>query len=512
MEKKFNEIKNVLKSSPFLIIDKEGYPRTEDNRITCVKRLISNDKKKNTQYYNELLKVLAYYVNEIYDRDILYASSIAYNKNGEAYEQEWEELNSFSIRKIIPANHQFAIELFNYICDILEENPDVTLDTETLIHLLNRNPKLFELTVDQSYLYRLFNFERLASILEKNDTIKKSNISLDNIYDILIKTCQINNEEIFKKLVNSEQFKSNHEKIDEIMKQVNSKIFAEIYNIIVNNFDKEYDGKSILKNRKNDNYIERVIISLLGSKKTNETFNFIHTLLSDDDLTINYDCSAGDYYGPSDLKSLIALSNNRTIIADMLKDEKNIQQYYDHGSNDTYLYQLYAIIGDYDKAVDNFLEHYNQQYDFSEEYENDFNNKGFTYASLTHKDSLVIFLNNLNNSFIIDEIDYEKKRDIIYKTMNNMDNMNIKYIDLDKTLTILNELLDTNDFKALLKKIIKKYNNGELYFTEVKFNVGFEDINEYYIIKLISSEKLNNKLDEYNLKGKTLINKKKDIE
>jgi len=173
-----------------------------------------------------------------------------FDENEDLIQQEYDELESSDIKKLCHVNRNLAGELFEYVCDILEKNKDIKLDREILTKLLNRNPKLFSLSVEQNYFYRNFDFERLVAILNKNETLKKSNISIDDIYQILVDTCQIDNEEIFGYLISSEDFQKNHQKIDEFLNECNGKAFADITNIIIKYFDKDYDRISIVKKRK----------------------------------------------------------------------------------------------------------------------------------------------------------------------------------------------------------------------------------------------------------------------
>lgn len=294
--------------------------------------------------------------------------------------------------KIKNSNTTLSEELFNYICKILEKNKNIELDIETLKILLNRNPKLFELIAEEDYLFRTFNFEWLANILKCNDTLKKSGIKTENTYQLLIDTYQINNSDVFSKLITTEQFKESHTKLDEFLKSCNARTFVEITNIIVRKIDENFDRFFYIKNKKENDYIEQVIINLLKFNLTENDVNFIHNIITDKNIDINYEYKYCDYTGENSLLSDLAFCGNKVILQDLLNKEENVKQYYWSGDYRIELYKLYATIGEYDKALENFNENYKVEYDFYEDYNDDLNRVNYTYGEYTYIDTLGSFI------------------------------------------------------------------------------------------------------------------------
>ena len=261
--KNLENIKNILDSDAGMIINKTSQEIDKDlidNRFNLIKNNIELIENKDDHFYSELIKLLGTYVDQLYDKRVIDLPKNILDENGCAITQDNDELDSIDMVYLTGANRILSEDLFEYICNVLESNEYIKLDIETLKTLLNRNPKLFSLTVEEDYLCRVFNYERLANILNKNQTLEKSNITIDDIYQLLLDTCQINNPDVFGVLVKKEQFNDNHQKIDEILTWCNGKTFVEITNIIRNNFDKDFDRLNIIKRRNKKKFCERLII------------------------------------------------------------------------------------------------------------------------------------------------------------------------------------------------------------------------------------------------------------
>ncbi len=494
-------IKKILDSDAGLIIEDMSQPdakKVVDNRFSLIKQSVNLAENKDDNFYAELIKLIANYVDQLYDKKVEDFPSIVLDENGEIAEQDYDELNSSDMFNLTKANQELSEKLFGYVCSILESNKDVKLDIETLKRLLNRNPKLFTLSVEESYLYRTFDYKKLIKIISENQTLEKSNISIDDVYQLLLDTCQINNDDVFGSLVKPEQFNQNHQKIDEILMWCNAKAFVEITNIIRQNFDKNFDRFRIAKKRNKNKFCEWLIVELLHYHADKDDCNLIHQILTDSEIEIDYDLYSADYFGQTDLKSIIALSGNKTIIKDLLSKEQNIQNYYGHGDRGIQLYILYAIVGDYEKAIANFEETYNFKHDLYDEDKN-WDRSGYAYGGWGYEDSLARFIDSMCDSFKEDSVDYQMIINLISRVINSE---NVKYINLEETLTPIQDVLSANDFKLLVDALLAKHNSG---------NLGFLTVNDHegmftrYIICIASEDEVQKHLDAINKKEKNKV-------
>ncbi len=361
---------------------------------------------------------------------------------------------------------------------------------------------MFTQSVEKSYLYRRFDYKRLIKIINKNQTIEKSKISLEEIYQLLLDTYQIDNEDVFCELVKPEQFNQNHKKIDEILTWCNAETFVNVTNTIRYYFDKNFDRFSIIKKRNKNKFCERLIVELLNGHADKEDCDLIHQILTDSEIEIDYDLHYTDYAGKTDLKSVIALSGNKTIINDLLSKEQNIQNCYRHDDYSEQLYVLYAIVGDYEKALANFKETYNFKYDLDDEDKN-WDRSGFAYGSWGYRDSLAEFINIMCSSFKENNIDYPTIINLISNVINSE---NVKYINLSETLTPIHEVLAPADFKLLVDTLVGKYNSGNLGFIIV---TDCKSMFTRYKISIASEDEIKEQLTALN-KNKSLVHVKKN--
>lgn len=489
-------ILNILNSDAGLTDNKE---KVIDNRFKLLFQNVNSTKNKDDNFYSKLIGLLSDYINKLYDAKISDFPNTVFDENGKQIPQQYDTLDSRDKYNLMEANHEFSKCLFKYVCEILRANKDIKLDIETLKKLLNRNPKLLNLSVERDYLYRSLDFNELVKILNYNQTLKKSNISIDDIYQLLIDTCQINNSELFTNLVSPSRFKENHKKVDEFLTWCNARVFAEVTNIIVNKFDKDYDALTIAKNRKENHFCERIIINMLNS--LNETnCNFIHQLLTEDNFSIDYNYDFGDYFGQTSLKDLLAFSGNRIIINDLLSKEENIESCYWHGESKIQLYRLYAILGNYQNALSNFNENYHYACDFTEDFPNGFNKEGYAHGDITYEDSLVAFIKNICNSLATDGLDDSTKNVIINSILNNE---NVQFINIDETLPTIQNTLSSEDFKTLVDSLIDKYNNGNLGF--IVFEENDDSLFAHYIIRKATEEEIHQSFSSLNIEGSAKV-------
>lgn len=500
------KIKKILDSEVGLLVE-DTSNETEnnkkiiiDNRFELLKNSVDLVENKDENFYAELIRLISGYLDKLCDSKLDDFSVIVFDESGELISQDYDCLDNCDINKLESANHELSTNLFDYICQILEENKDIRLDINTLKRLLNRNPKLFTLSVEESYLYRTFDFAKLANILSENEILKKSNISIDDTYELLIDTCQIDNDKVFGELIKPEEFKQNHQVIDELLNECNAKAFVDITNIIIRDFDKDFDRLSFAKRRKSNNFCERVIISLLKSYTRKEDYSLIHELLTDESIGIDYDYYCSDYFGQTSLKELIALSGNKLIVKDLLSKEENIQNSYWHGESFVHLYQLYAITGEYEKALETFQNNYNYAYDFTEDFTKGFNEEGYAYGGWQYEDSLATFVKNICKSLKDDDMEYSEKKELINRIL---DNEKVEYINLGETLPHVKKVLSDDDFGILVDTLTEKYNAGNLKFIFAEEH--FKGFFTRYIIKIASDEQVQDVLSDFNPKGKSKV-------
>ena len=196
-------IKRILDSDAGLIVrDISRGKELIDNRFALIVQCIEQAENKDDSFYAKLIRLVSGYIDKLYDGETDVPTTV-FDENGKELELEYDRL-SFSDRvNLNLANKYLTKKLFEYVCSILEANKDVELDVETLKRLLNRSPKKNTLSVEEELLYRPFDYKRLVEIINKNGILKKLNISVDDIYQILYETWQLNNEGVFWRVGNT---------------------------------------------------------------------------------------------------------------------------------------------------------------------------------------------------------------------------------------------------------------------------------------------------------------------
>ena len=487
-------IKKVLDSDAGLAneeVEQSTRRKVIDNRLFLIKHNVELIENKDDEFYSELIKMLSEYIGVLYDKRVENFPGMVFDENGELVDQDYDELKFDNIFDLECANGTLSVNLFNYVCDILENNENIKLDNETLTRLLNRNPRLFSLSVEEDYIFRNFDYKRLTRVINKNETLKKSGIDMDDIYQLLYDTCQLNNDDVFGNIITKDQFSQNHQKIDTILQSCNANAFVEITNIIIYRFDENFDRLSIIKSRNENNFCERTIAQLLRYSKQN--CGLIHQILSDPEIKIDYNFYYSDYTGYTDLKSLLALSKQPIIIRDLLSNEQNVQKYYSHGDFGISLYRLYGIVGEYEKALIGFNEEYGYTDDYTEDFDDDFNRIGYTSGGFHYDDSVAGFINNICNSFEFTNVDYSTRKETINTVLNND---KVKYINLEDTLPSIQRVFSDEDFNTLVGTLVSKRNAG---------NLGFITIEEFggdgYVIRLATDEETQNYLSSLTKEG-----------
>lgn len=509
MEEALNKIKEVLESEAMLsIVNNEEASklskknnsvekRALDDRFEQITQVVESFKNKDDSFYERLVQLISDYIDKLYDREIDFCKvNIANEDIDESYLETifFNSGDSFVLKK---ANKKLSEKLFNYVCGILENNKDIKLSLDTLKKLFNRKPTRLSYSIEDDYLYRTLNFERLSEILRENGTLKKSNISIDEVYQLLLDTCELNNEEVFKNLVSSEQYSENHEKIDEVLGWCNASVFIEITKIIRKNYDKDFDRLSVAKERNKNKFIELLIIELLKWYTSEDDYLLIHSLLTDSSLDIDYNFQISDYVGETDLKSAIALSDNKTIINDLI-NAGQVQDYYSHGDSGVWLYELYATMGEYEKAYSKFEEKYDFKYDVDDE-DDTWDKSGYAYGSYSYKDSLASFISKMCSSFKMNGTDYSTIISLINRILNSK---NVKYINIVETLKPIKEVLSAEDFSQVLESLIGKYYSGELNFIHVE---DYKSMFSKYVIRISKKDEVESAFTELMEKEKVKI-------
>lgn len=277
----------------------------------------------------------------------------------------------------------------------------------------------------------------------------------------------------------------------------------DITNIITRKLDENFDRLSIIKERKNGDFWERVIIQFLRCYLDAEEANFIHELLNDEERSIDYSLHFSDFAGQTSLRELMALSENETIIKDLLSKEENIHDYYGHGERMISLYMLYAIIGEYEQALNVFQKKYHYASGFTDDFVNGFNEDGYARGDFFYEDSLASFIEKICTSFNNKDIEYSTRVNIISRILNSE---NVKYINLEETLPLLKDALNDDDFSLLLDSFIEKYKSGKLGFIVVS---ELEEMYSRYDIRIASDEQVQEILSKFTKKQMSKVLKQK---
>lgn len=478
MKEILNNVEKIMNSKIFISFNSE----TNDNRLSLISKEIESFENKDTKFYEELIKVLVKIFEEKEENSIF--RNVTDDKDNKIinFEEEFQ-LPSLGVWHI---NNIFKKNIFNYICILLSENEDIVLDYETLNKLFNCHPTRMSMLPNNEYIKNNFGYKELAITLEKNQTLKKSNITPDQIYQLLIDSFHIDEKDIFTHLISVDDFNKNHEKIDEFLKHCNGRTFAIVTNIIKNNYDENYDCINLLRQKDSKVKIEDVIIASLNYS---ELYNLICELLQNKDLNINYDYNYSDYFGYSSLKDLLAISNNPTIIKELLKNKSNIKDVYQQGSTSIYLYHLYALIGEYQKALDNF----NKKYiDYPE------NKKDLCCFYTTNDDNVLTkLISNLCKSFIEKNISSSDRLTILNEFMNND---KINFIDQSLIKIIRdNNILSEQELSLFEQNLIDRYQSGNLNFIRYKTDLFSDEYGCPYKVEILNGLQVQEIFPNYNI-------------
>ena len=83
-------IKRILDSDAGLIIEDMSHSTNKkviDNRLGLIKQIINQADNKDDKFYTKLIKLISYYINQLYDKKVEDFPSIVYDGNFKKVEQ-----------------------------------------------------------------------------------------------------------------------------------------------------------------------------------------------------------------------------------------------------------------------------------------------------------------------------------------------------------------------------------------------------------------------------------------
>lgn len=494
MEDIITRLKDILESEASLVVENVSVLSQEDDigktiqddRFKKIKDLVAQFENKDDNFYSELIKVFSDYIDKLFARRADSLNVILNDSNGKQSNLQFDRFNNYIAYKMKSANEEFGKKLFDYVCDMLQEHPDITLDADTLKKLLNRNPQVFTYSIDRECYYRSLDFQRLANILKSNGTLKKSGMNVSQVYQLLIDTFQLTDENVFITLVTPKQFNEDHTALDDFLKICTARTFISVTNIIIKYYDEDFDRFSLLKGRKEKNFFESIIIEALKNLNDNhKNIDLILQVIEDENIQINYGFCWATYAGESELRSEIVSTEDRRLLKAIFKSEEDIEAYYSSGYARLIITELYADLGEYDKAFEQFFKHYRRDQDFLD-FDDDFERVGFarSKASWMYQDSIETFIHALVRAFSYDQIEYSKAKAMIDKLLSYEE---IKYINLYQTLCHLIEFFKEEDMLSILNRLLEKNRAGE-----IKFISAQDERSENYKVRIASSDEIKN--------------------
>jgi len=120
--------------------------------LELLKQNVDAEKNKDDDFYTELIRLMSTYLDGLYFCQSCDLSQVVIDENGDMISQDFDELTPSDVMELCHTNRELSNNLFEYTCELLEKNQDVKLDIDILKRLLNRNPKLFSLSIEQSYI------------------------------------------------------------------------------------------------------------------------------------------------------------------------------------------------------------------------------------------------------------------------------------------------------------------------------------------------------------------------
>ena len=372
-------------------------------------------------------------------------------------------------RQVTRSDRRLAENLFRYIGTILENYPDITLKKETITRLFNTNPELFPFSVDEIYDDRMLDYVSLAAIMNQNKTLEKSGFTTEDTLKLLIDTYQVRNEEIWREFLTPKQLQTSHQTIDEFLSHCNAKMFVHISNIITRNFDSNYDRYTLIKEHSKDNkaFPTAVLKELSHVAETEADYQLMKRLLTDDEIQIDWNLSHRDYFSETDinLKTDLALTRNPKILSILLQDSNRIHTYYSYDEAIYIsLFEIYAILGDYEKSIQTFEEKFHDNQNYASYVDNPQKKlqKGIPIVIPPYfQDVFTQYIETLVKSFEDRKINETKRKEILSRVFNSK---TITYINPAEVLEEIEPTLSKETFQELVTRLREREQNGEIRF------------------------------------------------
>lgn len=399
-------------------------------------------------------------------------------------------------RQVTRSDRRLAENIFRYIKTILENYPDITLKKETITRLFNTNPELFPFSVDEIYDDRMLDYVSLAAIMNQNKTLEKSGFTTEDILKLLIDTYQVRNEKIWREFLTPEQLQTSHQTIDEFLSHCNAKMFVHISNIITRNFDANYDRYTLIKEHSKDNkaFPTVVLKELSHVAETEADYQLMKRLLTDDEIQIDWNLSHRDYFSETDinLKTDLALTRNPKILSILLQDSNRIHTYYSYDEAIYIsLFEIYAILGDYEKSIQTFEEKFHDNQNYASYVDNPQKKlqKGIPIVIPPYfQDVFTQYIETLVKSFEDRKINENKRKEILSRVFNNK---TITYINPAEVLEEIEPTLSKETFQELVTRLREREQNGEIRF------VTREEYGLDQIIRIIKEDEVERVFSEF---------------
>lgn len=371
------------------------------------------------------------------------------------------------------ANINLSNALFAYIGKLIQENPDITLSYDTLRVLLDTQPAPFYDSIENLYYSkRQYNFQSLAEILKQNNTLKKSGLSTEDTYQLLIDTHQIHKPEMWLALLTPEEVQSSsHQVLDDFLNGCDISTFITINDFFAKLFDPSYDPytKLIKRIQKNPEMATTILERLCRKASTEQDYNFIADVLTNKNITIDYNKQFRDYINDTGytITSSLALTRNPKILSILMQDSNKKYCFYGY-SDVTFItsYEIDAILGDYENSIQKFRTQYRDMQNYSAYVDNPEEKlkkqESFEippYAT----DILVQYMDTLTESFKKRQIPEEMQKNILIRIFESDC---IGYMNLKEVLEKLQESQTQENMEAIITILQRRNQQGQIHFIQ----------------------------------------------
>lgn len=371
------------------------------------------------------------------------------------------------------ANINLSNALFTYIGKLIQENPDITLSYDTLRVLLDTQPAPFYDSIENLYYSkRQYNFQSLAEILKQNNTLKKSGLSTEDTYQLLIDTHQIHRPEMWLALLTPEEVQSSsHQVLDDFLNGCDISTFITINDFFAKLFDPSYDTytKLIKRIQKNPEMATTILERLCRKASTEQDYNFIADVLTNKNITIDYNKQFRDYINDTGytITTSLALTRNPKILSILMQDSNKKYCFYGY-SEATFItsYEIDAILGDYENSIQKFRTQYRDTQNYSAYVDNPEEKlkkqESFEippYAT----DILVQYMDTLTESFKKRQIPEEMQKNIL---IHIFESDCIGYMNLEEVLEKLQGSQTQENMEAIITILQRRNQQGQIHFIQ----------------------------------------------